>query len=232
MSTNRNPVRAAPSLFHLVALVQADPLSTLREIRSVAGRKPDLYTPVKQLTGRILNGMSYEWAYKQAETLPDERQRRSALEVLPLLKEYLETADVDWIKPFSVEPYRVGRELYVPIKLAGLMSKSGEFCVLGLHFWRKRLQDYQFRAALTMLKDRLESRTELRGAKLNILDASVDLNGHRQFRIVDWNRFVLMGEDELTSFNDVLYHAWHLYEASPQDVPPRPRKQGPQTEMF
>jgi hypothetical protein len=175
----------------------------------------------------------YDWAEKQVSTSKKERQKKSAEEALPLLKDYLNSNKPEWIRQLEIEPYPVAHDFQIPVRVAGLMRVGDELRILVLHSWRKRLTEEQLRAALTIIHNRLTTREELRSARLHLLDISTNsFTGRRTFREIGWQSVTLMDEVELADFVGRLYEAWKEYQLDPAEKPkPRP-KPSSQTDMF
>lgn len=224
MPIRTNPVRGAPSLIHAVALVENSVAKTEKQIRKLMRAfPPKLYDLASQLVRAVLAGQEYSWAIAQAEKHSDEDQKKYALLVLPLLQTFLEKTKPDWVRDLKVDPYQLGVGLQLPVKVHSLMKVGNRVEVLVIHFWAKAISEDQKRAAITILKSRMDAREELRHAHLRWIDLSVP-NGKKARDVVDigWDTFQLMPNDELKTFSDILFDAWELYLTNPE--PPRPRK--------
>ncbi len=234
MSIKRNPVSNAPTLLHSVALVAPTVAETVRNIRKMdVGLPPDLYSPTHGLVRASLAGQGYAWTEKQADTFTKPEQKSAAVEVLPHLRMYLESTEPTWLRPLDVEYFQVSETLQIPIRVSGLMSVNDEPRVLLVHLWRKRLEIDQLRAALTMLRRRILGRQELREARLNLVDVSVDPRvSSRSYRLIEWDTFSLMVDDELKAFTDRLEAAWTEYQTDPAPKPPRKPRPGDTDDLF
>lgn len=235
MSSKLNPVRSAPTLVHAVALVGKDVASTEHNIRKLMGGfPPQLYKLANQLVFAVLNGQRLQWARRQAKLHKDPNQARYARIVLANLTKFLRETKADWIRPLEVDPYQVGPGLQLPIRVLGLMKCRGSVEVIVLHLWEKPISERAFRAAVTILQDRLRTREELANVGLRWLDISKPKGSKaRYLQQYGWSDVSLMPRDELNEFAGTLKEAWDLYQANP--VPPkRPRKRpsAGQGEMF
>lgn len=235
MRTRINPVRRAPSLVHGLALVGHDAVQTERNIRKLMkGFPPKLYALSNQLVRAVLQGCEYEWALEQAKQHGDEEQKKYALVVLPLLKSFLTAVKPVWVRDLEVDPIQIGPGLQLPVKVHSLMRVGDQLEVLIVHFWAKGISEIQKRAAMTIVKDRLSRREELKDAKLRWIDLSApSAKGERIFEEITWDSFPLMGSAELKDITDRLYDGWQLYMNAPE-MPrkPKPKTDKKQPDMF
>lgn len=235
MSSKLNPVRSAPTLIHAVALVGKDVPSTEHNIRQLMrGFPPQLYKLSNQLIFAVLGGQSLSWAQRQAKLHRDPDQAKYARLCLISLARFLRKTKPDWIRPLEVDPYQVGPGLQLPIRVLGLMKADGAAQVVVLHLWQKPLEERAFRAAATILKDRLQTREELSDVGLCWVDISMPKGSKRRLlRRYDWTDVALMDQKELNEFADTLKGGWDLYQSNP--LPPRKSKKRPpsdQPDMF
>ena len=223
-----NPVRRAPSLVHGLALVGHDAIQTERNIRKLMkGFPPKLYALSNQLVRAVLKGCTYEWALDQAKRHKDEDQKKYALIVLPLLKEFLCKVKPAWVRDLEVDPIQIGPGLQLPVKVHSLMRVGDQLEVLIIHFWAKGISVAQKRAAMTIVKDRLSRREELKDARLRWIDLSAPSSKEeRKVEEITWGTFPLMNTTELKDITDRLYDGWQLYMQAPE----MPRKAKPKTD--
>lgn len=230
-----NPVRRAPSLVHGLALVGHDAVQTERNIRKLMkGFPPRLYALSNQLIRAVLQGCEYDWALDQAKHHGDEEQKKYALIVLPLLKDFLTTIKPVWVRDLEVDPIQIGPGLQLPVKVHSLMRVGDQLEVLIVHLWAKGISVTQKRAAMTIVKDRLSRREELKDAKLRWIDLSAPSSKEkRAVEEITWETFSLMDSAELKDITDRLYDGWQLYMQAPEmPKKPKPKTDKRQRDMF
>ncbi|MEW6539173.1 MAG: hypothetical protein AB1448_11370 [Pseudomonadota bacterium] len=191
------------------------------------GFPPKLYALSSQLVRAVLQGCSYDWALDQAKRHSDKEQRKYALLVLPLLKNFLCKTKPVWVRDLEVDPIQVGPGLQLPVKVHSLMRVGDHLEVLIIHFWAKGISVDQKRAAMTIVKDRLSRREELKEAKLRWIDLSAPSSkDERTLEEITWETFPLMDNEELKNITDRLYDGWQLYMLAPE----MPRKAKPKSD--
>ncbi len=237
-----NVIRNAPSLLHAVALVGPNHAETVRNIRNMErGAPPALYkastqivvATIKRIAGGTSNKEAFDWAKGQAKALQKAKVRDCAIEVLAFLKPFLLNIKPKWFRPIDVEYFQAGADLQIPVKVTGLLRLEDKAVILAVNFWKKPLETEQLRAAISILKDRIELREELQGADLHFLDISVPLGKkQREYRNLSWSQISPLSDADLQVFANRLCRAWLECQANPEPKKPSKPKRSDQADMF
>ena len=150
-----NEIQKAPSAIHLAYNLGNSAPETARNVMRLKDARPPSITPsIRGFAEHLLSGrLSLEELEKQAKLLPKEVVRNSVLEVLPLLDEFLQSHEISWFKKASRYPFRITKDVDVPIQPIGFGLIDGKVQAVFSPFWKTIAHNRnQFRSAITLIQ--------------------------------------------------------------------------------
>ena len=132
MSTDK--LKNAPSLQHLVRMIRPTAAEIAREI--VAPKPTIRVFDANRYVRAVFSGMSPEQAMANAANDSNPHARKTALEVIPLIAQYLKENDVRWFRPISPILHQVSPSVRIPIKPLGIARVGDKIVVLWPQLWK------------------------------------------------------------------------------------------------
>jgi len=165
-----------PSLQHLARNWRDDPIKVKRVLVRLAKNAPDFnYNPLFAATrDMLIFGHHYEDIVEGIRRgIKREHVKQNFLEVLPLLWNYFDGLNPDFVQSIEPRYYPVGRELMVPFRPPLIYGKNGQIHFPWLSFWRRNpLAGRQLSLFVTVVEEILSQDPDLEGANFKILDFS------------------------------------------------------------
>lgn len=124
----------APSLQHLVRMIRQTPAGTAKAIMAP---KPKIRVfEANHYVKAVLSGMAPEQALANAANDPRPTISKTALEVIPLIAEYMSDHDFGWFKPIPPITHQISPSIRVPIKPLGIARVDGKVVVVWPQLWK------------------------------------------------------------------------------------------------
>ena len=132
MSTDN--LKDAPSLQHLVRMIRPTVAATAN---AILAPKPKIRVfEANHYVRAVFAGMSPAQALSNAEKDPRPTIRKTALEVVPLIEQYLSENDVRWFKPIPPVTHQISPSVRIPIKPLGIARVGDKVVVLWPQLWK------------------------------------------------------------------------------------------------
>lgn len=227
MSTRNFSFGRTPSLQHVAVLIGHDVTSTADNIRKLKRSRPRYrLDAARTLIASILSGQSFEWAYRQANTIKDEALKQSTKEILDCLKLYLTSIKVQWFRPITTLPYPIGRGLAIPINPTGIISDGEKIRLLWPQIWKTlTLNPMQFNIFGSVIERRVFA-IEPEITELEWLEMSAPAGAQeRELRLRNRDAYSPLTNEELGLVLDRLAEAVEIVNGeAPEPDSRRPRR--------
>jgi len=179
-----------PSLQHLARNWHPDSAKITKDLVRLAENPPIFnYNPLfSAVTDMLLLGQPYDQIRKGIhKAVNREGVRNNYLEILPLLRGYVEGVNPDFVQKVDVRMYPVTRGFMIPFSPPLIYGVGGRVCFPWFSFWRASpLADERLSLFVTLVKEVLLDDPDLEDAKFEILDFSAPKpKAPRDLEIID-----------------------------------------------
>lgn len=124
----------APSLQHLVRMIGPTAADTAK---AILAPKPTIRVfEANHYVKAMLSGMAPKQATANAANDPRPEIRKTALEVIPLIAEYMSEHDFRWFKPIPPIVHQVSPSVRIPIKPLGIARVGEKVVILWPQLWK------------------------------------------------------------------------------------------------
>ena len=169
---------------------------------------------------RIAFGLDRATALNAAITKGHKKSRQHVLEFVKAFYDYDETIGYFGLKNFDqyVEPYRVTRDVVIPVKPLIVVAKDGKLRPIFVVGWASMpLTDFQQRLLMTIVEDAVFSLTDFQGSPGDFVSfpRTIDEDGLPQRKPLVWGRgdFKLLSDVELKEQMQIYFEALVLAKA-------------------
>lgn len=176
-----------PSLQHLARLSSPDPVRVQRELVRLVKNAPNFsYEPLyKILRQRVSWNISWAQLQESIRLSSYSAQIKARyLDILPLLKSYVDSRDFEFMNTIVPRHYYVSRDLQVPFAPPMICGKSSKLIFPWFIFWKDNpLKDERLSLFATLVQEILNQDSDLEEAEVEIVDLSY--NKEHKSRILD-----------------------------------------------
>jgi hypothetical protein len=207
----KSPTRI-PSLQHFSVLLGGDVPQIEKRIRALSKLPPVSYMRLRdQWTIDLVRfGVPISTIERACELLKGELNRKSNLEALRALAEYLRIFRPDKLLALDKRYYPIGRGLQVPVNPPGVIVEGGKPKLFWPSFWKQDKFDPLTRAIFGSVLDRSIFRLpDYRDLPLTFVDLSAETGSKtRSMKVLEKKDFVLLSDAELRAETDKFVEAY------------------------
>lgn len=201
-----------PSLQHFSVLLGGDVPRIEKRILALSNLPPVSYMRLRdQWTVDLIRfDVPVSTIERACELLRGELNRKSNLEALRALAEYLRVYKPDKLLALDKRYYPIGRGLHVPVNPPGVIVEDGKPKLFWPSFWKQDKFDPLTRAIFGSVLDRSIFRLpDYSSMPLTFVDLSADLGSKtRSMKVLERKDFNLLSDAELRAETDKFVEAY------------------------
>lgn len=222
-------VKASPSLQHLAAHVGSSADVIAKNILATDPRFLPKTFKARKYASFLLSGQSAELAKSQAAFEPRVDVRKAALEMIPLIEDYMSEHSVRWFKKDIGEYFfQVTPTLIIPIKPLGIAYVDGCCRLIWPQHWKtKTLDPLQYQFWATIIKRAiLDTDPDIEGFHWIEMSATDKRRQVRELRVRDEAAVDYLDDAKMLEIADDLERGLELVRQAPRPKP-EPKKRPP-----
>jgi hypothetical protein len=216
-----------PSLQHLARHWRTTPLGVKRSLVSVAKNPPNFsYNPLfSAIRDLLVLHQSYDQiveGIKRGVKRPTVQS--NLLSIMPLIRDYFDGVNPDFVQEVDRRYYAVGRDLLVPFDPQLIYGVGGQIHFPWFSFWRSNpLKDEALSLFVTMVEESLLQDPDLEAAHFNILDFSAPKQKFpRKLKVINARDIPRVSDERKSEMLATFVEGYRLAEIELANTPPPP----------
>jgi hypothetical protein len=215
------PLVELPTYLSTISMVVDSRAAIIQKLTQAERKSPPIYTPARELFLNVIQGrMSFDDAMTQARRLPDDTERKFAVQIMPASEDFLRNERPAIVSELPNLTYNVPNGL--PLKIAPVwLRQLSPQRLLVLHFWQTPLSERQLGAAGAALRAALHAKQpQYSSSELDFISVSGSrFSGGRHFERYNWTKIRPLDADGLSRFWLQFLAAWTKYQSNgPREI--------------
>lgn len=213
-----SPITKMPNFASSARLYSRDKNEIITGLRRSERKPPPIYDSTRDFILLILEGkLNYDLAIKQAKNIPDETERRCALDVLRVTKEFLEKEQKGKLSPLEGMFIEFSDDSTIPISQLYVRILGNEQRLFYLCPWEKPLNETQLSVAGGIIRRAIPNfYPQYADCEIDFVSTHMDqIANKRTIRISNWSKITPLDSPQLDNVLSALRIAWREYRALP-----------------